>query len=169
MDWRLFGPTEPQQELADLPSPSKGRENGEKSLLRCLIAGEVLQFVVGSLSSAQWRWTSKVLVWCWCCWWRSTLTRCQCHCQLLVLGLCEVSWLWLPVFDRVSSNPTRPNTALLEPGSPEASSAASTVEDWLQAIGMQRYSDNFTAAGYTTAEAVVHMTQEWVSDKRRVL
>lgn len=56
--------------------------------------------------------------------------------------------------------PTRPNTALLEPGSPEASSAVGTVEDWLQAIGMERYRDNFTAAGYTSPEAVVHMTQE---------
>lgn len=55
---------------------------------------------------------------------------------------------------------TRPNTTLLEPGSPEASSAVGTVEDWLQAIGMERYRDNFTAAGYTTPEAVVHMTQE---------
>ncbi|TWW76745.1 Ephrin type-A receptor 4 [Takifugu flavidus] len=54
----------------------------------------------------------------------------------------------------------RPNTALLEPGSPEASSAVGTVEDWLQAIGMERYRDNFTAAGYTSPEAVVHMTQE---------
>ncbi|TMS07907.1 Ephrin type-A receptor 4 [Larimichthys crocea] len=54
----------------------------------------------------------------------------------------------------------RPNTTLLEPGSPEASSSVGTVEDWLQAIGMERYSDNFTAAGYTTPEAVVHMTQE---------
>ncbi|KAM7399727.1 hypothetical protein PAMP_018975 [Pampus punctatissimus] len=59
-----------------------------------------------------------------------------------------------------SPPPTRPNTTLLEPGSPEASSAVGTVEDWLQAIGMERYSDNFTAAGYTTPEAVVHMTQE---------
>lgn len=64
------------------------------------------------------------------------------------------------VIDHVSSNLTRPNTTLLEPGSPEASSAVGTVEDWLQAIGMERYSDNFTAAGYTTPEAVVHMTQE---------
>lgn len=54
----------------------------------------------------------------------------------------------------------RPKTTLLEPGSPEASSAVATVEDWLQAIGMERYMDNFTAAGYTTPEAVVHMTQE---------
>uniref|UniRef100_H3D9Y9 receptor protein-tyrosine kinase n=2 Tax=Tetraodon nigroviridis TaxID=99883 RepID=H3D9Y9_TETNG len=54
----------------------------------------------------------------------------------------------------------RPNTALLEPGSPEAPSAVGTVEDWLQAIGMERYRDNFTAAGYTSPEAVVHMTQE---------
>uniref|UniRef100_A0A665W342 receptor protein-tyrosine kinase n=1 Tax=Echeneis naucrates TaxID=173247 RepID=A0A665W342_ECHNA len=57
---------------------------------------------------------------------------------------------------------SRPNTTLLEPGSPEASSAAGTVEDWLQAIGMEKYSDNFTAAGYTTPEAVVHMTQEYL-------
>lgn len=64
------------------------------------------------------------------------------------------------ISNRVSSNPTRPNTTLLEPGSPEASSSVGTVEDWLQAIGMERYSDNFTAAGYTTPEAVVHMTQE---------
>lgn len=55
---------------------------------------------------------------------------------------------------------SRPNTALLEPGSPEAPSAVGTVEDWLQAIGMERYRDNFTAAGYTSPEAVVHMTQE---------
>lgn len=55
---------------------------------------------------------------------------------------------------------TRPNTALLEPGSPEAPAAVGTVEDWLQAIGMERYRDNFTAAGYTSPEAVVHMTQE---------
>lgn len=54
----------------------------------------------------------------------------------------------------------RPTTTLLEPGSPEVSAAAGTVEDWLQAIGMERYCDNFTAAGYTTPEAVVHMTQE---------
>uniref|UniRef100_A0A8C6PLU2 receptor protein-tyrosine kinase n=1 Tax=Nothobranchius furzeri TaxID=105023 RepID=A0A8C6PLU2_NOTFU len=46
------------------------------------------------------------------------------------------------------------------PGSPEASSAAGTVEDWLQVIGMERYRNNFTAAGYTSPEAVVHMTQE---------
>lgn len=55
---------------------------------------------------------------------------------------------------------SRPNTSLLEPGSPEAPSAVGTVEEWLQAIGMERYRDNFTAAGYTSPEAVVHMTQE---------
>lgn len=54
----------------------------------------------------------------------------------------------------------RPTTTLLEPGSPEGSSAAGTVEDWLQAIGMERYVDNFTAASYTAPEAVIHMTQE---------
>ncbi|CAL8360466.1 unnamed protein product [Merluccius merluccius] len=56
----------------------------------------------------------------------------------------------------------RPHTTLLEPGSPEVTSVPDTasVEDWLRAIGMERYGDNFTAAGYTSPEAVVHMTQE---------
>lgn len=54
---------------------------------------------------------------------------------------------------------SRPNTALLDPSSPEFSTVVS-VGDWLQAIKMDRYKDNFTAAGYTTLEAVVHMNQE---------
>ncbi|XP_056466824.1 ephrin type-A receptor 4-like [Gadus chalcogrammus] len=56
----------------------------------------------------------------------------------------------------------RPHTTLLEPGSPEVTSVpdSASVEDWLRAIGMERYGDNFTAAGYTSPEAVVHMTQE---------
>uniref|UniRef100_A0AAZ3S1P2 receptor protein-tyrosine kinase n=1 Tax=Oncorhynchus tshawytscha TaxID=74940 RepID=A0AAZ3S1P2_ONCTS len=61
---------------------------------------------------------------------------------------------------RTGGETTRPSTTLLEPVSPEVASALGSVEDWLQAIGMERYSDNFTAAGYTTPEAVVHMTQE---------
>uniref|UniRef100_A0A6Q2Y6A0 receptor protein-tyrosine kinase n=1 Tax=Esox lucius TaxID=8010 RepID=A0A6Q2Y6A0_ESOLU len=61
---------------------------------------------------------------------------------------------------RTGGETARPSTTLLEPVSPEVSSALGSVEDWLQAIGMERYSDNFTAAGYTTPEAVVHMTQE---------
>lgn len=54
----------------------------------------------------------------------------------------------------------RPSATLIEPSSPEFSSAMGTVSDWLTAINMERYRDNFTAAGYTTPEAVVHMTQE---------
>lgn len=54
----------------------------------------------------------------------------------------------------------RPNTALLEPSSPEFTSTLGSVADWLAAINMERYRDNFTAAGYTTPEAVVHLTQE---------
>uniref|UniRef100_A0A8K9V3F3 receptor protein-tyrosine kinase n=1 Tax=Oncorhynchus mykiss TaxID=8022 RepID=A0A8K9V3F3_ONCMY len=61
---------------------------------------------------------------------------------------------------RTGGETTRPSTTLLEPVSPEVASALGSVEDWLQAISMERYSDNFTAAGYTTPEAVVHMTQE---------
>uniref|UniRef100_A0A7M4E9J5 receptor protein-tyrosine kinase n=1 Tax=Crocodylus porosus TaxID=8502 RepID=A0A7M4E9J5_CROPO len=60
---------------------------------------------------------------------------------------------------RTGAESSRPNTALLDPSSPEFSAVVS-VGDWLQAIKMERYKDNFTAAGYTTLEAVVHMNQE---------
>ncbi|ETE60536.1 Ephrin type-A receptor 4, partial [Ophiophagus hannah] len=60
---------------------------------------------------------------------------------------------------RTGSENSRPNTALLDPSSPEFSGVVS-VGDWLQAIKMERYKDNFTAASYTTLEAVVHMNQE---------
>uniref|UniRef100_A0A8C1P1P3 receptor protein-tyrosine kinase n=1 Tax=Cyprinus carpio TaxID=7962 RepID=A0A8C1P1P3_CYPCA len=61
---------------------------------------------------------------------------------------------------RTGGEIARPNTTLLEPSSPEFTSTLGSVADWLQAINMERYRDNFTAAGYTTPEAVVHMTQE---------
>ncbi|EMP37293.1 Ephrin type-A receptor 4 [Chelonia mydas] len=60
---------------------------------------------------------------------------------------------------RTGTENSRPNTALLDPSSPEFSAIVS-VGDWLQAIKMDRYKDNFTAAGYTTLEAVVHMNQD---------
>ncbi|MGH0152625.1 UNVERIFIED_CONTAM: hypothetical protein FKN15_022875 [Acipenser sinensis] len=60
---------------------------------------------------------------------------------------------------RTGAENTRPNTTLLDPSSPEFSSLG-TVGDWLQAIKMEKYKDNFTAAGYTTLEAVVHMNQD---------
>ncbi|XP_023385486.1 ephrin type-A receptor 4 [Pteropus vampyrus] len=60
---------------------------------------------------------------------------------------------------RTGTENSRPNTALLDPSSPEFSAVVS-VGDWLQAIKMDRYKDNFTAAGYTTLEAVVHMNQD---------
>ncbi|KAF3848101.1 hypothetical protein F7725_021129 [Dissostichus mawsoni] len=69
--------------------------------------------------------------------------------------------LMLDCWQRERADRPKPSTTLLEPGSPEAaSSSVGTVEDWLQAIGMEKYRDNFTAAGYTSPEAVVHMTQE---------
>ncbi|KAL2096937.1 hypothetical protein ACEWY4_006144 [Coilia grayii] len=61
---------------------------------------------------------------------------------------------------RTGGETNRPNTALLEPSSPEFSATLGSVADWLAAINMERYRDNFTAAGYTTPEAVVHLTQE---------
>ncbi|XP_008055895.1 ephrin type-A receptor 4 isoform X3 [Carlito syrichta] len=60
---------------------------------------------------------------------------------------------------RTGTESSRPNTALLDPSSPEFSAVVS-VGDWLQAIKMDRYKDNFTAAGYTTLEAVVHVNQD---------
>ncbi|XP_045337384.1 ephrin type-A receptor 4 isoform X5 [Leopardus geoffroyi] len=60
---------------------------------------------------------------------------------------------------RTGTESSRPNTALLDPSSPEFSAVVS-VGDWLQAIKMDRYKDNFTAAGYTTLEAIVHMNQD---------
>uniref|UniRef100_A0A8C5SC58 receptor protein-tyrosine kinase n=1 Tax=Laticauda laticaudata TaxID=8630 RepID=A0A8C5SC58_LATLA len=45
---------------------------------------------------------------------------------------------------RTGSENSRPNTALLDPSSPEFSGVVS-VGDWLQAIKMERYKDNFTA------------------------
>uniref|UniRef100_A0A8C9TU84 receptor protein-tyrosine kinase n=1 Tax=Scleropages formosus TaxID=113540 RepID=A0A8C9TU84_SCLFO len=60
---------------------------------------------------------------------------------------------------RTGGETTRPNTTLLDPSSPEFSSLGS-VADWLQAIKMERYKDNFAAAGYTALEAVVQMTEE---------
>ncbi|XP_006008509.1 ephrin type-A receptor 4 isoform X1 [Latimeria chalumnae] len=60
---------------------------------------------------------------------------------------------------RTGAESSRPNTALVDPSFPEAS-AVVCVSDWLQAIKMERYKDNFTAAGYTTLESVVHMNQD---------
>ncbi|PIO38949.1 hypothetical protein AB205_0212070, partial [Aquarana catesbeiana] len=54
---------------------------------------------------------------------------------------------------------SRTNTALLDPGSPEWSQVVSVL-DWLQAIKMERYKDNFTAAGYNNLESVVHVNQD---------
>uniref|UniRef100_A0A8C5MZ95 receptor protein-tyrosine kinase n=1 Tax=Leptobrachium leishanense TaxID=445787 RepID=A0A8C5MZ95_9ANUR len=60
---------------------------------------------------------------------------------------------------RTGLDTSRTNTALLDPSSPEWSQVVSVV-DWLQAIKMERYKDNFTAAGYTNLEAVVHVNQD---------
>ncbi|XP_061097172.1 ephrin type-A receptor 4a [Conger conger] len=64
---------------------------------------------------------------------------------------------------RTGGETSRPNTTLLDPSSPEFPSCLGSVAGWLQAIHMEGYQDNFTAAGYTTLGAVVHMTQEDVA------
>lgn len=59
---------------------------------------------------------------------------------------------------------SRPLSPLLDQSTPDFSSFCS-VGDWLEAIKMERYRDNFTAAGYTGLESVARMSFEWVNRK----
>uniref|UniRef100_A0A8C9VYD9 receptor protein-tyrosine kinase n=1 Tax=Scleropages formosus TaxID=113540 RepID=A0A8C9VYD9_SCLFO len=63
------------------------------------------------------------------------------------------------MLDKLIRNPNSLKRTGGETTSPEFSSLGS-VADWLQAIKMERYKDNFAAAGYTALEAVVQMTEE---------
>ncbi|KAK3506743.1 hypothetical protein QTP70_021774 [Hemibagrus guttatus] len=54
---------------------------------------------------------------------------------------------------------TRPISPLLDQSPPDFSSFCS-VSEWLEAIKMERYKDNFTAAGYSSLESVARMTIE---------
>ncbi|XP_060769943.1 ephrin type-A receptor 7 isoform X5 [Neoarius graeffei] len=54
---------------------------------------------------------------------------------------------------------TRPISPLLDQSPPDFSSFRS-VGEWLEAIKMERYKDNFTAAGYSSLESVARMTIE---------
>ncbi|KAJ8256258.1 hypothetical protein COCON_G00184100 [Conger conger] len=75
----------------------------------------------------------------------------------------------LTLLDKLIRNPhslrrregerARPHTALLEPSHTERTVLGS-VADWLQALKMERYHDNFTAAGYSSLESVSRITEE---------
>uniref|UniRef100_A0A8C7K340 receptor protein-tyrosine kinase n=1 Tax=Oncorhynchus kisutch TaxID=8019 RepID=A0A8C7K340_ONCKI len=75
----------------------------------------------------------------------------------------------LNILDKLIRNPTttlrrtggeRPVPTLLEPvGGPEFVSVWS-VEYWLQAIGMDMYKDTLTAAGYTSPDSLLTLTQQ---------
>uniref|UniRef100_A0A8C7LS67 receptor protein-tyrosine kinase n=1 Tax=Oncorhynchus mykiss TaxID=8022 RepID=A0A8C7LS67_ONCMY len=75
----------------------------------------------------------------------------------------------LNILDKLIRNPTttlrrtggeRPVPTLLEPvGGPEFVSVWS-VEYWLQAIGMDMYRDTLTAAGYTSPDSLLTLTQQ---------
>eukprot|EP00061_Rhincodon_typus_P016343 g44516.t1 len=52
---------------------------------------------------------------------------------------------------------SRPINPLLDQNTPDFTSFR-CVGDWLEAIKMERYKDNFTAAGYSTLESVARMT-----------
>uniref|UniRef100_A0A8C9TAB4 Ephrin type-A receptor 7 n=1 Tax=Scleropages formosus TaxID=113540 RepID=A0A8C9TAB4_SCLFO len=54
---------------------------------------------------------------------------------------------------------TRPISPLLDQNTPDFTTFRS-VGDWLEAIKMERYKDNFTAAGYSSLESVARMTIE---------
>ncbi|XP_048453230.1 ephrin type-A receptor 7 isoform X1 [Rhincodon typus] len=54
---------------------------------------------------------------------------------------------------------SRPINPLLDQNTPDFTSFR-CVGDWLEAIKMERYKDNFTAAGYSTLESVARMTVE---------
>ncbi|KAL4649052.1 ephrin type-A receptor 7 isoform X1 [Arapaima gigas] len=54
---------------------------------------------------------------------------------------------------------TRPISPLLDQNTPDFTTFR-TVGDWLEAIKMERYKDNFTAAGYSSLESVARMTIE---------
>uniref|UniRef100_A0A672HL83 Ephrin type-A receptor 7 n=1 Tax=Salarias fasciatus TaxID=181472 RepID=A0A672HL83_SALFA len=54
---------------------------------------------------------------------------------------------------------TRPISPLLDQSTPDFT-AFRSVGEWLEAIKMERYRDNFTAAGYSSLEAVARMSIE---------
>ncbi|XP_016311723.1 ephrin type-A receptor 7 isoform X1 [Sinocyclocheilus anshuiensis] len=54
---------------------------------------------------------------------------------------------------------TRPISPLLDQNTPDFTSFR-LVSEWLEAIKMERYVDNFTAAGYSSLESVARMTIE---------
>uniref|UniRef100_A0A8C4X4T4 receptor protein-tyrosine kinase n=1 Tax=Erpetoichthys calabaricus TaxID=27687 RepID=A0A8C4X4T4_ERPCA len=56
---------------------------------------------------------------------------------------------------------SRPISPLLDQNTPDFTTFRS-VGDWLEAIKMERYKDNFTAAGYSSLESVARMTIEYV-------
>lgn len=58
----------------------------------------------------------------------------------------------------------RPISPLLDQSTPDFT-AFRSVGEWLEAIKMERYRDNFTAAGYSSLESVARMSIEWVDRK----
>lgn len=63
------------------------------------------------------------------------------------------------IFAFLFSFVSRPISPLLDQNTPDFTTFCS-VGEWLQAIKMERYKDNFTAAGYNSLESVARMTIE---------
>lgn len=55
----------------------------------------------------------------------------------------------------------RPVSPLLDQNTPDFSTFCS-VGEWLEAIKMERYKENFSSAGYNSLEAVAGMTIKYV-------
>lgn len=58
-----------------------------------------------------------------------------------------------------SLSPSRPSQPLLDRSIPDFT-AFTSVEDWLSAVKMSQYRDNFLSAGFTSLQLVAQMTSE---------
>lgn len=67
----------------------------------------------------------------------------------------------LPSIFWLSPPPCRPSQPLLDRSIPDFNTFSS-VEDWLGAIKMSQYRDNFLNSGFTSLQLVAQMTSEWV-------
>lgn len=73
-------------------------------------------------------------------------------------GCLFVNWITQPYFSLCLCSPSQP---LLDRSLPDFNTFSS-VEDWLSAIKMSQYRDNFLNSGFTSLQLVAQITSEWV-------
>ena len=81
-----------------------------------------------------------------------------CFALNVLLPLLSSPLLSSPLLSSPSSRPSQP---LLDRSIPDFNTFSS-VEDWLAAIKMSQYRDNFLNSGFTSLQLVAQMTSEWV-------